>query len=278
MTLATGSRGAEARKLASDPASICPGQGFPCATVALISSLLGTYSTQVSAYRSRFPTLPAISAVFTGGTDTFGRGWMQVFSDMARRYGIYILGSNDQAPFRESVDPSEIDRLPRPRPPAAEVGVRGHRPQGVQRGVPVGALPGARRGPAAAAQRGAAEQEGAAHGHRAHAADRERALHGSGRGGEPAAVPPPRHRSAPRLRHEPARLRLRRPARGRGPVLGHEQVLHALPGPAGRQRGHAGRGQPRPVGLGRALLAAARLDALDLARGLRSDGAASPTT
>jgi hypothetical protein len=33
---------------------------------------------------------------------------MQVFSDMARRYGVYILGSNTQAPFRESRDPSEI--------------------------------------------------------------------------------------------------------------------------------------------------------------------------
>jgi len=88
--------------------------------VALISSLLGTYSGPVGAYQTRFPTLPSISAVFTGGTDTFGRGWMQVFSDMARRYGVYILGSNNQAPFRESVDPSEIDifrdpDLPRPK-------------------------------------------------------------------------------------------------------------------------------------------------------------------
>ena len=33
---------------------------------------------------------------------------MQVFSDMARRYGIYIVGSNNQPPFRESSDPSEI--------------------------------------------------------------------------------------------------------------------------------------------------------------------------
>jgi glycerophosphoryl diester phosphodiesterase len=119
MTLATGSRGAEARRLAADPASICPGQGFPCATVALISSLLGTHSTIVGAYEQRFPSLPALSRVFTAGTDTFARGWMQVFSDMAHRYGVYILGSNTQAPFRESVDPTEIDAfhdpdLPRP--------------------------------------------------------------------------------------------------------------------------------------------------------------------
>ena len=44
---------------------------------------------------------------------------MQVFSDMARRYGVYMLGSNDQAPFRESRDSAEIDTfrdpdLPKP--------------------------------------------------------------------------------------------------------------------------------------------------------------------
>src|SRR5919197_821004 len=46
--------------------------------------------------------------MFIAPADTFARGWMQVFSDMARRYGIYIVGSNNQAPFRESSDPSEI--------------------------------------------------------------------------------------------------------------------------------------------------------------------------
>jgi hypothetical protein len=49
-----------------------------------------------------------IEQAFIAPTDTFARGWMQVFSDMARRYGVYIVGSNNQAPFRESRDPSEI--------------------------------------------------------------------------------------------------------------------------------------------------------------------------
>ena len=53
-------------------------------------------------------------------TDTFARGFMQTFSDMARRYGVYVLGSNSQAPFRESTDPADVDALadpdlPRPR-------------------------------------------------------------------------------------------------------------------------------------------------------------------
>jgi len=120
MTLGTGSRGADARAIVEDPGGLCPGQGFPCATVALISSLLGTYSDEVAAYRERFPDLPGLSSVFTGGTDTFGRGWMQVFSDMARRYGVYILGSNTQAPFRESIDPAEIARFRDPDLPVPQ--------------------------------------------------------------------------------------------------------------------------------------------------------------
>ncbi len=57
--------------------------------------------------------------MFVAATDTFARGWMQTFSDIARRYDIYILGSNNQAEFRESRDPADIDAfadpdLPRP--------------------------------------------------------------------------------------------------------------------------------------------------------------------
>jgi hypothetical protein len=45
---------------------------------------------------------------------------MQTFSDIARRYGVYILGSNNQAEFRESTDPADIEAfadpdLPRPK-------------------------------------------------------------------------------------------------------------------------------------------------------------------
>lgn len=52
--------------------------------------------------------MPLLGGTFVAATDTFARGWMQLFSDMAKRYGIYILGSNNQAPFRESTDPVEI--------------------------------------------------------------------------------------------------------------------------------------------------------------------------
>ena len=122
MTLATGSRGAAAREIAAgpDPPAACAGSPPPCA--ALLAALLASATPirgQRSAYETRFPGVPGLAAPFLAATDTFARGWMQVFSDMARRYGVYMLGSNDQAPFRESRDPAEIDTfrdpdLPKP--------------------------------------------------------------------------------------------------------------------------------------------------------------------
>jgi hypothetical protein len=71
-----------------------------------------------TAYQARFPAIDPISGIFVATTDTFARGWMQTFSDIARRYGVYILGSNNQAPFRESTDPAEIAAFADPDLPA----------------------------------------------------------------------------------------------------------------------------------------------------------------
>jgi glycerophosphoryl diester phosphodiesterase len=111
MTIATGSRGAAARAmLANAGAGVAAG----------IASIRAAYSKQIAAYEQRFPQMQPLASTFVGPTDTFARGWMQVFSDMARRYGVYILGSNNQPAFRESTDRSEIAQfadpdLPRPR-------------------------------------------------------------------------------------------------------------------------------------------------------------------
>jgi hypothetical protein len=59
----------------------------------------------------------SVSGVFVAATDTFARGWMQTFSDIARRYGVYILGSNDQALFHESTAPADIDAFADPDAP-----------------------------------------------------------------------------------------------------------------------------------------------------------------
>jgi hypothetical protein len=120
MTIATGSRGAAARAAFGRPgAPGCESQGAPCATVAALGLVTAAYGPQVAAYRTRFGPETPVSDAFVAATDTFARGWMQVFSDIAKRYDVYILGSNNQPLFRESTDPLEIDLfrdpdLPRP--------------------------------------------------------------------------------------------------------------------------------------------------------------------
>ncbi|CAA9320996.1 MAG: hypothetical protein AVDCRST_MAG11-1989, partial [uncultured Gemmatimonadaceae bacterium] len=173
------------------------------------------------------------------------------------------------------VDRSERDRdLPRPRPAGrAAVGLRGDDGCGVQRGLPVGAARGPPRGPAAAAQRRLAEQEGPAHADRGAAPAAQRAVHRPGRRRQRRALRAAGDGRAHRLRHEPAGVHLRRPAGRDGPVLGHREVLHALPRRPRRQPRDAGRGEPGPLGgRGRQLpLAAARVDELDLPRRRRPD-------
>jgi glycerophosphoryl diester phosphodiesterase len=110
MTLGTGSRGAVAREIFGNPeaAPSCEGQGAPCGAAAALAAVTAAYSPQIAAYQSAYPDMGPVAQTFVAATDTFARGWMQTFSDMARRYHVYIAGSNTQAPFRESRDPSEI--------------------------------------------------------------------------------------------------------------------------------------------------------------------------
>jgi hypothetical protein len=116
MTLATGSRGAQARMLFANqgPHPSCESQGAPCGTVAAFGAVSASYSRPLAYYRARYPGLPPIAGTFVAATDTFVRGFMQTFSDLARRYGIYILGSNSQAPFRQSSDPTDVAALADP--------------------------------------------------------------------------------------------------------------------------------------------------------------------
>jgi glycerophosphoryl diester phosphodiesterase len=96
MTLGTGSRGASARQTIGHPDSVpsCEGKPAPCVAAAALGQITAAYGEQVAAYRARFPRMGAIAQSFVAPTDTFARGWMQTFSDMARRYHVYILGSN----------------------------------------------------------------------------------------------------------------------------------------------------------------------------------------
>ncbi len=110
MTIATGSRGEAAREIFANPetAPSCESDGVPCGAVGALEAVSAQYAPQVATYSAYYTGSGPIETSFVAPTDTFVRGWMQVFSDMARRYDIYILGSNTQAPFRESRDPTEI--------------------------------------------------------------------------------------------------------------------------------------------------------------------------
>ena len=121
-TIATGTRGRVARDIFTDPSrspSCNASAGAPCGALGALLAIKASYGKETAAYDARFPGLNPLSGIFVATTDTFGRGWMQTFSDVAKRYGVYVLGSNNQSPFRESTDPAEITTfadpdLPRP--------------------------------------------------------------------------------------------------------------------------------------------------------------------
>lgn len=122
MAIGTGSRGAGAREVFAKPAEVseCVDAAPPCRAITGLNRITAAYAGINSEYLSRFTIPNPFARGFVAPTDTSARGWMQVFSDMARKYRIYILGSNNQPRFRESMDPAEIDLfrdpdLPRPR-------------------------------------------------------------------------------------------------------------------------------------------------------------------
>ena len=111
MTLATGSRGAAARQaFASKSSPSCEQQGEPCGTLGALAAITAAYGPQVAYYEARFGAL-GLTAAWVAATDTLVRGFMQTFSDLALRYGIYLIASDYQAPFRVSTDATDISVL-----------------------------------------------------------------------------------------------------------------------------------------------------------------------
>ncbi len=119
-TIATGSRGATARNLFGHPGSpSCEGQGAPCGTLAALAAVSAAYAPQIAAYNERFGPLASVSQAFVGATDTLVRGFMGTFSGLARRYGVYMVGSSDLSDFKQSTVSQDITTfrdpdLPRP--------------------------------------------------------------------------------------------------------------------------------------------------------------------
>lgn len=104
LAAASGSRGARARRIASNPQADtkCRGQAFPCRTLNLLAQLGAAYAPQRRYYSPRLGSLAAPSAPFTLATDTIARTFMRSFSDAARRHKIYVVAANMQSPFQQT--------------------------------------------------------------------------------------------------------------------------------------------------------------------------------
>jgi hypothetical protein len=101
--LAIGSRGRVARDvIAHRGGPNCQAAVEPCGALGTISALSAAYARPAGAYRQRFGSLPGLSSVFIAATDTTVRGFLGTFSSLAKRYGLYMIGSGDLPAFRQS--------------------------------------------------------------------------------------------------------------------------------------------------------------------------------
>jgi hypothetical protein len=114
-TLAIGSRGAAARSLLRHGVSSCRGKAPPCATLATLQALDAGYARALRYLQRRFPRLRgALGRAFVAGTDEFVRVFMGTMAAEARRYGVYLVASNTQAPFRLTRDRGAVSALREP--------------------------------------------------------------------------------------------------------------------------------------------------------------------
>jgi len=104
-TIAAGARGEAARVFAAhgpkDPANIPGALG----SFALVG---GAFAPAIADVLAREPETSAQRAILAAATDTFVRAFMDTMSVLARRHGVYVVASNNQAEFRRSSDPREI--------------------------------------------------------------------------------------------------------------------------------------------------------------------------
>jgi hypothetical protein len=96
--LGLGTRGAAARAIATlpvkDPANLY-------GAIAAFAAVGAAYAPQIAYYAAREPATSAMRLILAAATDTFVRAFMQTFSDLARKYDVYIVAANNQAEFRE---------------------------------------------------------------------------------------------------------------------------------------------------------------------------------
>ncbi|HWC34500.1 MAG TPA: hypothetical protein VG650_06695 [Mycobacteriales bacterium] len=105
MTLATGARGATVRAQAESALRAPAGDAEPVSAALALGELNAAYSPQVAAYQSMFGPIDARKEVLVAATDTFVRAFDLTFSNIARRFGIYVVASNNEPRYRETHDP-----------------------------------------------------------------------------------------------------------------------------------------------------------------------------
>ncbi|MGH2866833.1 MAG: hypothetical protein ACRDNK_04580, partial [Solirubrobacteraceae bacterium] len=116
-TLAIGPRGAAARAGLSSGDPACHGAPL-CPTIDTLAALNGGYRRALGYLHARFPRLAGEAGqAFVAATDEFVRVFMTTMSQAARRYGVYVIASNSQAPFRVDRSPAAVSALADPGRP-----------------------------------------------------------------------------------------------------------------------------------------------------------------
>jgi hypothetical protein len=114
-TLAIGARGAAARAILGRPSTCSPA---PCQTLQTLSALDSGYAKALTYLDARYPALGSqLGRPFVAATDQFVRVFMATMAADARRYHVYVVASNTQAPFRLTRDPAATSALKAPAAP-----------------------------------------------------------------------------------------------------------------------------------------------------------------
>ena len=112
-TIAIGPRGAAARALLQQGDYGCTAP--LCPTLATLTAIDGGYARALAYLQPRFPNLSAeVGRSFVAATDEFVRVFMTTMASEARRYGIYVIASNTQAPFALTHNPAAVAALADP--------------------------------------------------------------------------------------------------------------------------------------------------------------------
>ncbi len=106
-TIALGQRGSTVRAQAHSPLRAVS-EAIPLGIAGALGQLNIAYGPQVSAYQAMFGPIDPRKELFVAATDTFVRAVNITFSEIAKDYGVYVVISNNQAPYRETHNPAEV--------------------------------------------------------------------------------------------------------------------------------------------------------------------------